>query len=458
MLPSTRITSVSSLSSSSSLFSRLFSSTSRMSSSSPRPFNEFHPARRLAKFSAPTVWHEFTPLAQQSGAVNLGQGFPGWSTPAFVRDAAASAVLEKNADFMINQYARSAGHLNLVKALAKKYSPTIGKEIDPLTEIVVADGASEALCAAMLGLLNEGDEVIAFEPAFDIYIAQAEMCGAVMKTVPLHVKDGKWVADFNELEKTFSKKTRMLLLNTPHNPTGKVFNKEEIEKIIAIIEKFPEVIVVADEVYEHMIYDGQNHISFASLPNMWQRTLTISSAGKTFSTTGWKIGWAIGPENLAKCVQVAHQWLCFSVATPLQQGIADSLAIAEKEYEGFPSYYAHLNDMYKKKRQILCDHLRAAGITPIVPEGGFFIIGDTSNIQLPEPYASDKSVTRDWALCRWLTKEIGVAAIPPSSFCNDESKHLVKNYARFAFCKPDEVLHAAGQRLLKCRDFLIKKD
>ena len=522
----------------------------------------FHPADRLAKFTAPTVWHEFTPLAQKSKAVNLGQtratvqrsaaaatgaqcavaardcgradhcarthvahshlaarplrtalcpgqGFPGWSPPAFVRAAAAAAVQEQGSgiDFMVNQYARSAGHLALVNGLAKKYSKPLGREIDPINQVVVTDGAcqtrpqaaeraqggllgsasadasasvltlahlrsapspplpfslpsAEALCTVMLGLLNAGDEVVTLEPAFDIYIAQAEMAGATLKTVPYRVRvdattgEKEWYVDLDELRAAFSARTKMFLLNTPHNPTGKVFTRVELEAVSAIVQAWPDVVAVADEVYEHMVYDARTHISLASLPGMFDRTLTVSSAGKTFSVTGWKVGWAIGPAHLVRSVAVAHQWLAFSVCTPMQQAIADSLVQADQPYEGADSYYAWLNTMYRAKRAYFCDALRAAGIEPIVPEGGFFIVGDTSRLILPAKYAADTTVTRDWALCRWLTEEIGVAAIPPSSFYCDANKHLAGAYARFAFCKPDDVLAEAAKRLLKCREHL----
>lgn len=322
--------------------------------------------------------------------------------------------------------------------------------------------AAEALCTVMLGLLNEGDEVVTMEPAFDIYIAQAEMAGATLKTVPYRVretKEGKkeWYVDLDELKSAFSSKTKMFLLNTPHNPTGKVFSREELEQIGGILQEWPDVVAVADEVYEHMVYDSKRHISLASLPGLFDRTLTVSSAGKTFSVTGWKVGWAIGPAHLVRAVAVAHQWLAFSVCTPMQQAIAESLVAAEKPYEGASTYYAWLNAMYKEKRAFFCDALRKAGIEPIEPEGGFFIVGDTSGLVLPEKYAADKTVTRDWALCRWLTEEIGVAAIPPSSFYSEETKHLAGNYARFAICKPQEVLEEAAKRLLKCREHLKKQ-
>jgi len=423
------------------------------------PATAFRPAQRLAKFAAPTVWHEFTPLAAKSKAVNLGQGFPGWSPPQFIKDAAAKAVEESGAglDFMVNQYARPAGHLSLVTQLAKDYSPRLGRQLDPLTEVVITNGASEGLCTAALGLLNPGDEVVTLEPAFDLYIAQAEMAGATLKTVPYRVKDGKWRVDLEELRAAFTDKTRMFLLNTPHNPTGKVWTKEELEGVAAILRDYPAVVAVCDEVYEHMIYDGARHTSLASLPDMWDRTLTLSSSGKTFSVTGWKIGWALGPAHLVRSLAIAHQWISFSVVTPLQEAVAQGLITAEKSYEGHASYYAWLQHMYAAKRERMCEAIRAAGMEPIKPEGGFFIVADTSRIQLPQRYAEDKTVTRDWALCRWLTEEIGVAAIPPSAFYCQENKHLAANYARFAFCKPDDVLEEAARRLLKCKEYIKKE-
>lgn len=344
---------------------------------------------------------------------------------------------EEGFDFMVNQYARSAGHLPLVQNLAKNYSKTLGREVDPLNEVVVTDGASEALCSVMLGLLNPGDEVVTLEPAFDIYIAQAEMAGATLKTVPYRTRldsEGKkeWFVDMDELASAFSSKSKMFLLNTPHNPTGKVWSPAELARAAEIVQAHPKVVAIADEVYEHMVYDGKSHTSLASLPGMWDRTLTVSSAGKTFSVTGWKVGWAVGPAHLVRAAAVAHQWMAFSVCTPMQQAISDSLVQALQPYEGANSYYSWLNGMYRAKRSLMCEALRAAGIEPIVPEGGFFIVGDTSRLQLPEEYAADKSVTRDWALCRWLTKEIGVAAIPPSSFYCEENKALAGNYARSA--------------------------
>ena len=363
----------------------------------------FHPAARIAPLVEPTVWHFFTPLAQQTNAVNLGQGFPGWSPPKFVQDAAARAVNEIGHTFLANQYARSAGDMNLVQQLAQRYTTVLGRPVDPLTEIVVTDGATGALFCCIEGFINRGDEVIVFEPAFDIYIAQVEMAGGILRPVPLRYSknmDGNlcFTFDINEFEKTINSRTRMLILNTPHNPTGKIFTRDELEAISRIIQKYPKVIVLTDEVYEHMCYTHP-HINIASLPGMYDRTITVSSAGKTFSVTGWKIGWIIAPAHLARAVAVTIQWQVFSVATPLQIAVAEALRVAQSTpYHGFPSFFSYLRDFYLQKRDYLVNVLRSVGLKPIIPEGGFFIIADTSDINFPiDP--SLAHLPRDWQFC-----------------------------------------------------------
>lgn len=421
----------------------------------------FKVATRLNEFVGPTVWHEFTPLAASTGAMNLGQGFPGWSPPQFVKDSAASAVQEIGHDFLMSQYARSAGHPALVKRLAEFYSPRLNHTINPLTEVLVTVGASEALCAFMLGCLNEGDEVVMLEPAFDIYIAQARMCQANIKFVPLRTRakanqsdDLEWYLDMDELRSAFSSKTKLFILNTPHNPTGKVFTIDELNTIGDIVEEF-DTILLSDEVYEHITYEGAKHVSPASLSyKLFNRTVTIGSAGKTFSVTGWKIGWLIGPPQLVSFAAVAHQWLTFSTCTPLQQAVADMIERGDREYEGHETFWRWLSQDYDNRREKLIRAIESAGLKPIKPQGGFFIIADTSNIELPEPYQSDKTVSRDWNIARWLCKEIGVCGIPPSAFYGEEHKHLAANYIRLAFCKPDDVLAEAAKRLSKCKDFI----
>lgn len=420
-------------------------------------------ARRMDKFGAETVWQEFTPLARDTGAVNLGQGFPDWATPAFVKNALVRATTEENQ----NQYCRSAGHAPLAQAVAKRYSATLGRPINWESEVAIGVGATETLFATMQALLDAGDEAVLISPAFDIYSAQAQMAGATCKYVPLRAvpdadRPGQlvWKLDLAELRAAFSERTRVLLVNSPQNPTGKIFSAEELQGIAAVLSDFPQVVAVADEVYEHLIYDGRPFTRLANLPGMWERTISVSSSGKTFSCTGWKIGWAVGPEHLIRGVILTNQWVQFSVSTPSQHAIAAALDAADTPYEGFPTYYAWLLAQYTRKRDILMAGLRAAGLQPIAPEGGFFIIADTRNIAVPERYMALKTkaapvMRRDWAFCRFLTEEIKVAAIPPSAFFEEPDKDIAANMARFAFCKEDASLHEACRRLLALREHVV---
>lgn len=405
---------------------------------------------RLRGFDAPTVWHEFTPLAIKHKSVNLGQGFPDWDTPQFVKDALFNAV---NNNF--NQYCRSGGETHLVEAIAEHYSPLIGRKINPLTEVTTSVGATEGIFALMQSVLNEKDEVILIEPAFDIYPAQVQMAGGTCVYVPLRVdKDTSiWSLNMHELESAITPKTKLILLNTPHNPTGKVLTESELLDIADIVRRHPQVTVVMDEVYEKLIYDGKQHIRFAALPGMWERTVTVSSCGKTFSATGWKVGWLYGHESLIKPVMLANQWVQFSVSTPTQRAVADIIKAADSPYEGYNNYYDYLLAMYDKKRHSLTDSLKSAGLTPYIPEGGFFIMADTSKHEIPRKYfdlpgpCGEVPVTRDWAFARWLTEEVGVTNIPPSAFYTPLRKPLGADLARFAFCKTDESLELAKQRL-----------
>jgi len=420
-------------------------------------------ASRLDGLDKPTVWHEFSPLAVKHQSINLGQGFPDWNPPQFAIDAMIDAVTptkQRNA----NQYARSAAHLPLAQVLAEEYSTKWNRSIDPMTEVATAVGCTNALYCALQGLIDDGDEVILLEPAFDIYSAHVKMAGGVPKYVPLrskpleetdHTANAMFYLDFDELEQAVSPKTKAFILNSPHNPTGKMFSRKELEKISEIVQKNPQMTVIADEVYEYILFDPENspHISISSLPGMFDRTLTLSSSGKTFSCTGWKVGWAIGPAHLTRAVTSVQQWVNFAVATPNQDAIAVCLKKAHEPYEGHASYYEYLAAEYKRKRDLLVNSLKITGITPIVPDGGFFIMGETSKVEFPKEYMEEVTdamptnpMPRDWAMSRWMTKEVGVTAIPPSAFHEKESVHLAKNLLRFAACKGDETLLEAQRR------------
>jgi aspartate/methionine/tyrosine aminotransferase len=261
--------------------------------------------------------------------------------------------------------------------------------------------------------------------------------------------------DLQELEEAVTTRTKLLILNSPHNPTGKMFSLTELQGIADIAMKH-NIIVIADEVYEHVVFDEESepHISIATLAGMWERTLTLSSSGKTFSCTGWKVGWAVGPEHLVKAVTAVQQWVNFSAPTPNQDAIAQCLELAHEPYQGYSTYYQYLADEYQRKRTLLVDALHSAGMTPVLPPGGFFIMADTSHISFPydtirqqkTPAMPTDPMPRDWALSRWLTQVVGVTAIPPSAFYSAPNVHLARNYLRFAFCKGDDTIREAKKR------------
>jgi aspartate/methionine/tyrosine aminotransferase len=421
---------------------------------------------------AETVWHEFSPLATKFGAVNLGQGFPNWDPPDFIIKAAQVALAEQtsvpNAG-KLNQYARSAGHLRLVRAIAETYSPLLNRKLTPETDVCVSVGASEAIYLCVAAFVNPGDEVILLEPFFDIYIGAVSLCNGVARYVPLRLKTEKtganaeqkssdWVLDESELRAAFTPKTKLIILNTPHNPLGKVFSRDELEMIARVVKEHNNCVVVSDEVYEWLTYDGVKHERIATLPGMWERTVTVSSASKTFSVTGWKIGWTIGPKELIAPIMKVQSYVCFSVATPLQEAVAVALETAPKL-----DYFSSLRNMYQKKRDFLVKSLRECGLNPIIPQGSFFILVDVRQISLRGNEGREKAKTitglnfhlKDWNVCRWLTTDIGVAAIPCSAFYSAE--HLTTDVIRFCFCKTDETLQLAQQRLAKLKE-AIKTD
>ncbi len=401
----------------------------------------FAPAMRVRGFGA-TVFAEFTALANQYNAVNLGQGFPNFPAPDFIKNAAKEAI-----DANLNQYARSAGQINLVNALAECYSPLFGRELDPLREIVISTGATEGIFATMQGLVDPGDEVILIEPFYDSYPAAVTMAGGTPVFVPLRAVEGstsasEWLLDMDELAAAFSPRTKLLVVNTPMNPIGKVFSLQELTQIANLVQQH-NVLVLSDEVYERMVYpaaDGTptTHVRLATLPGMWERTLTLGSAGKTFSVTGWKIGWAIGPVPLVHAVLMAHQWIPFTVATPLQEAVAAAVVQAPKE-----NYYEWLAMTYQAKRDKLLSALEDVGLTPVRPDGSYFILVATGHLDVPVPAGT----LRDVAVCRWFTTDVGVTAIPPSPFYSPDHQYLTDNLARFCFCKTDDMLDEAALRL-----------
>jgi N-succinyldiaminopimelate aminotransferase len=385
-------------------------------------------ARRVADFGT-TVFTEINVLAREHGAVNLGQGAPDFDSPPEVIAAAVSAL-----NSQLNQYAPGTGMPKVKEAIALHAERFYGQKLDPTTEIAVTAGATEAMFAATVGLTDPGDEVIVFEPVYDSYVPNMVMSGVTPRYVALRAPD--WSFDREELAAAFNERTRAIIVNTPHNPTGKVYPPEELS-IIAELCQQHDVVAITDEVYEHIVYDGVTHTRMATLPGMAERTLTVSSLGKTFSATGWKIGWAMGARSLVEGLLRVHQFIIFSAASPLQAAAATALNLPN-------TYYEDLQATYQAKRDYMMGALQDAGFTVLKPQGGYFIMVDWRGV-------APEHIQNDVDFAKWLIAEIGVACIPPSAFYQPADKHLAHHMARFAICKKDETLKAAAERLQKLR-------
>ena len=372
----------------------------------------------------PTVFSEMSALAVRTGALNLGQGFPDVDGPASVVAAAVEA-LERGA----NQYPPGIGIPALRQAVVRHQQRHYGLELDPDTEVVVTTGATEAVAAALLGLVDPGDEVVALEPYYDSYVAMLTMCGAVRRPVTLRAPHFR--LDPDELRAAVTPRTRLVLLNSPHNPTGTVLTREELQTVADVAIEH-DLVVVTDEVYEHLVFDdarsAEGHVPIATLPGMRERTLTLSSVGKSYSMTGWKVGWATGPAPLVQAVMAAKTWLTFTSGSPLQPAVAHAL-----DHE--PDWPAGLARRLQERRDLLCAGLEAAGLTPHVPEGTYFATTDTSHLGWRDGRE----------LCLALPERAGVVAIPTQGFHDDADagRHLV----RWAFCKEPDVITEAVRRL-----------
>ena len=375
-----------------------------------------------------TIFEEMTTLAVRTGAINLGQGFPDEDGPAEIK-AAAQAAIASGA----NQYAPGKGILPLREAISAHQQRFYGLAPDPETEIIVTTGATEAIAASLLALVGHGDEVLTFEPFYDSYGAVIGLAGATHVTAPLLAPD--FMPDMAALEAAFSGRTKVVLINNPHNPTGAVFPREVLQRVVELAARH-DAVIITDEVYEHLTF-GERHIPVATLPGAAGRTVTISSAGKTFSFTGWKIGWLSGPEHLVSAIRTVKQFLSYSSGTPFQGAIAVGLALPDDFYTG-------ISETLRRKRDILSEGLKAAGLDVFTPQGTYFVNVDTA------PLGISDSVD----LARRLPDLVGVAAIPVPVFCHPEGAERTRSLLRFAFCKKTEVLEEAASRLATLRDRL----
>ncbi len=380
-------------------------------------------SEKAARFTE-SVIREMTRLANAHGAVNLSQGFPDFPAPDELKEAAARAIAAN-----INQYAVTWGAPNLRQAIAAKFERSYGVPVDPDQEITVTCGGTEAMVASLMALLNPGDEVVTFEPFYENYGPDAILAGAIPKFVTLRTPD--WSFDPAELRAAFSSKTRAIIMNSPHNPTGKVFSRTELELIASLCREF-DVVAVTDEIYEHILYDGNVHIPMATLPGMKDRTITINSMSKTYSVTGWRVGWTIAPAWITGAIRKVHDFLTVGAPAPLQEAGALALGLP-------PSYYDDLAAKYAGRRARMLGILDACGFTVYKPGGAYYVIVDTQ----PLGYSHDVE------FAKWLVGEVGVAVVPGSSFYQDPQKG--RTQVRFAFSKKKETFDEAERRLARVR-------
>jgi aspartate/methionine/tyrosine aminotransferase len=381
------------------------------------------PSAKAERFQE-SVIREMTRLATLHGAVNLSQGFPDFAAPEAIKEAARQAIA---AD--VNQYAVTWGARSLREAIAAKFERSYGVPVDPEREVTVTCGSTEGMIAALLALLDPGDEVVAFEPYYENYGPDAILSGALPKFVRLRPPD--WSFDPDELARAFGPRTRAIIVNTPNNPTGKVFSREELGLIADLCLKH-DAVALTDEIYEHILYDGAVHIPLATLPGMAERTITINGMSKTYSVTGWRVGWAIAPPVLTGAIRKVHDFLTVGAAAPLQEAGAVALALPD-------SYYTDLAAFYARRRARLLGILKGAGFVSYTPQGAYYTMVEISGLGWDD----------DLAFTRHLVEEIGVAVVPGSSFYANPADG--RGQVRFAFCKKDATLDEAERRLARLR-------
>jgi len=380
-------------------------------------------SQRISRFTE-SVIREMTRLAVHHGAINLAQGFPDFAANAELKAAAAAAI-----DADINQYAITWGAKPFRNAIAEKYQRTYGMEFDPEREITVCCGATEGMIASLLAVLDPGDEVVLFEPFYENYGPDTQLCAAASRYVKLQAPD--WTFDRDELRAAFNSRTKAIILNSPNNPTGKVFTREELECIASLCQEF-DCLAITDEIYEHILYDGAVHIPIMSLTGMRDRCILVNSMSKTYSVTGWRVGWVLAPPDLTDSIRKVHDFLTVGAAAPLQQAGVYALSLPA-------NYYTHLADEYSARRHHIVTSLQDAGFKCFMPYGAYYVMTDISAF----------GFQNDSAFVRHLITNLGVAAVPGSSFFAQSTDN--GQFVRFCFCKKYETLELARHQLKKLK-------
>ncbi|KAI5119902.1 hypothetical protein M0805_003706 [Coniferiporia weirii] len=397
---------------------------------------------------AQDVWSVFNAANLPADCINLGQGYMNFGPPQWITDAANVALNTVAA----NHYSHPKGRIRLREALKKYYGPLFGRDLDVETEILVTSGANEGQYSVFTAFLEQGDEVIMFEPYFDQYLPSVVFNGGKPVYVPLvpppadqkKTTSDDWKIDFDVLRRAITPRAKMIIVNTPHNPIGKVFTREELEKIADIAKEF-NLVVMSDEVYECLVFDGKEHFRIATLPGMWERTISVYSAGKAFAATGWRVGYLIGPSSIINPTLAATTRIVFCSNSPLQEAAAAGLEqVVERKF------FETQNREYEERRAILASAFDRLGLKYTLPQGSYFILLDVSSVHWPEDFPFPSSLDgrgRDFKACWFIASKLGVSSIPVSEFYCEEHREIGESFARFAFCKDNDILKEAGERL-----------
>ncbi|KAJ3852020.1 pyridoxal phosphate-dependent transferase [Lentinula lateritia] len=405
---------------------------------------------------AEDVWSIYNVANLPADCINLGQGYMNFAPPEWVRKAAEEALGVVAA----NHYSHPKGRIRLRQAIKKVYDPQLHRDLDVEKEILVTSGANEGQYSVFTAFLEQGDEVIMFEPFFDQYVASVTFNGGVPIYVPLHppanasgkFSSDEWKIDPKELRAAITPRTKMIIVNTPHNPVGKVFTRAELEMIASLAKEY-NLLVMADEVYDTLVFDGKEHVRIATLPGMWDRTVTVGSAGKSFAATGWRVGWLIGPEYIIRPTLAASTRIVFCSNSPLQEAAAAGLEQVQER-----KFFQTQTAEYAERRKVLTDCFDTLGLPYTNPEGSYFILLDISRVKFPDDYAFPQSVLgrgRDFKACWFIALEVGVSSIPVSEFYCVEHANIGEVYARFSFCKDVDTLRHASERLQKLKQYIV---